>query len=383
MRVDAPCICTAGVLAVAARRGRGPPGADEVRAGSLDTFDRSVRPQDDLYRFANGQVARHRRHSGRPRHLGHVRRARRAAPNTTCAGIIEALDGRIGPEQQIRDLYASMTNEDRVEALGADADPRGARPHRCDRFPGPWRGRSASSRPSTPAAPSARQRRHRRQQPDRRCRNRRRRAARSCRSATTTCSTDAAMQLIRDQYTRLPHDHFPRSPAVRSGPAGVERCWPSRRMLAQAQQSHAESQIGGPGLPLNLPQAMRDMPGFDWQEWAKPQGFDLRPGSSSSSRRSSARFAAAVGTTPLDTWKDWLAARYITASSIFISSAVRRRTLRVLRTRAERPGSAPRAMEARRLDGQRLPRRRDGPALCERSTFPKASRQRVREDGRA
>ena len=63
------------------------------------------------------------------------------------------------------------------------------------------------------------------------------------------------------------------------------------------------------------------MPGFDWTAWAKPLGFDrvasvvpLQP----SFFRS---FAALVAETPLETLKNWLAARHLNASAPYLSPA--------------------------------------------------------------
>ena len=90
-----------------------------ARSGiDLSAFDSRVRPQDDLYRYANGRwldtevIPADRVTWGAFAELAEqaeldVRR------------IIETLDGRSGPERQIRDLYTSMVNEAHIEAVGA------------------------------------------------------------------------------------------------------------------------------------------------------------------------------------------------------------------------------------------------------------------------
>ena len=63
----------------------------------------------------------------------------------------------------------------------------------------------------------------------------------------------------------------------------------------------------------------REMPGFDWMAWARPQGLDravdvvvLQPSFFKS-------LGALVTATPLGTWKAWLAAQYLTASAPYLS----------------------------------------------------------------
>jgi putative endopeptidase len=68
-----------------------------------------------------------------------------------------------------------------------------------------------------------------------------------------------------------------------------------------------------------LESLVKEMPGFDWMAWARPQGLDravdvvvLQP----SFFRS---LGALVSATPLPTWKAWLAAQYLTASAPYLS----------------------------------------------------------------
>jgi predicted metalloendopeptidase len=67
---------------------------------------------------------------------------------------------------------------------------------------------------------------------------------------------------------------------------------------------------------------VKEMPGFDWMAWAKPQGFD-RVGEWVISQPSFfAGFAAMVPVTPLSTWKAWLAARTITQAAPYLNEPV-------------------------------------------------------------
>jgi predicted metalloendopeptidase len=92
--------------------------------------------------------------------------------------------------------------------------------------------------------------------------------------------------------------------------------------LARAQWSQAEgrdplktaNRIAFSDLP-------RAFPGFDWREWAKPQGIDRLETVVVAQPSFFKRFAELSATTPLETWKAWLAARYITSSAPFLSRA--------------------------------------------------------------
>src|SRR5215217_4257605 len=89
-----------------------------VKSGlDVSSFDSSVRPQDDLYRFVNGHWLQSAViPADRVTYGTFIELADRAEQDVR--QIIERL-GRGGTEQQIRDLYASMLDEGRIEALGA------------------------------------------------------------------------------------------------------------------------------------------------------------------------------------------------------------------------------------------------------------------------
>lgn len=92
--------------------------------------------------------------------------------------------------------------------------------------------------------------------------------------------------------------------------------------LARAQWSQVDSR--DPRKTSNrytLTQLGTAMPGFDWLAWAKPQGIDRAPYVVLSQPSFFIGFAALMGTTPLDTWTSWLAARYVTACAPFLSNA--------------------------------------------------------------
>src|SRR5262245_52277962 len=93
--------------------------APPLKSGiDLSTLDRSVRPQDDLYRFSNGGwLDRTQMPPDRVTWGTFIELADRA--DFDVRQIIEHLDGRGGIEQKIRDLYRSVLDEANIEALGA------------------------------------------------------------------------------------------------------------------------------------------------------------------------------------------------------------------------------------------------------------------------
>ncbi len=77
---------------------------------------------------------------------------------------------------------------------------------------------------------------------------------------------------------------------------------------------------------LSLRALEREMPGFDWSSWARPQGID-RTGYVVLNQPSFFKgFAALVATAPagtsIETWKAWLLARVLTAAAPYLTSAL-------------------------------------------------------------
>jgi putative endopeptidase len=63
----------------------------------------------------------------------------------------------------------------------------------------------------------------------------------------------------------------------------------------------------------------QEMPGFDWAAWGKPQGFDKASDWIVEEPSFFKAFAARVPETPLATWKAWLVAQLITTDGAFLS----------------------------------------------------------------
>src|SRR3954453_14057959 len=89
---------------------------------NLDAFDRSVRPQDDLFRFVNGTWLETTQIPGDRARFGTFDVLREESPAGGRDLIEEAAgaeDGAPGtPKRQVGDLYASFTDTDRIEELG-------------------------------------------------------------------------------------------------------------------------------------------------------------------------------------------------------------------------------------------------------------------------
>ena len=231
--------------------------------------------------------------------------------------VIETLDGRSGAERQIRDLYASMMDEASVEMLGAA--PIQAELDRIEAIDAPAAlatqiGRLSAMHAGGPFGTSAGV------------------DVRNGTSLIVTITQGGTLLPKRDYYlkadgpTRAIRDHYLSylatifTLAKRPAPQAQARdVLDLETVLARAQQPHADSRISAPGKPFTLREAEREMPGFHWSEWAKPQGLDRATTLVFEQPAFFRVFAATVSSTPLETWKAWLAARYITASSIFIS----------------------------------------------------------------
>jgi predicted metalloendopeptidase len=339
----------------------------------VSSFDRSVRPQDDLYRFVNGHWLRSAPIPGdRVTYGTFTELADRAEADVR--ELIERSEGS-GSEQQIRDFYASMMDEARIEALGgAPIQPELDRIAAIDspvalarqighlsamNAGGPF-GASVGVDANNPSALIVTISQGGTLLPER----------------DYYFNADEATRAIREKYLAY-LTHIFAVAQWKADAAHVRAVFELESTLARAQQPHAESRIRPPARSLKLRDAEREMPGFAWTEWAKPQGLDHATTIVFEQPEFFRAFAAAMSTVPLDTWKSWLVARYITASSIYVSRAF---------------ADARFEFFGRVLSGQEVPRERwkRGVSLVNgylgdsmgqmyvREHFPESSRQRVR-----
>ena len=129
-------------------------------------IDRSVRPGDDFFRYANGTWLAKHRDPARPRGVGRVRRARGAAPRADAGSSSRppprSNAARGSLERKMGDFYASAMDEAAIEAKGLAPLQAGARAHRGARRRGatspPTSARSSAPTWTRSTAPTSRPR---------------------------------------------------------------------------------------------------------------------------------------------------------------------------------------------------------------------------------
>ena len=308
-----------GLIVVLPVRGRPP----QAKSG-LDpsTFDSSIRPQDDLYRFVNGRwLADTEIPADRVAYGAFTELTEKA--ESDLRAIIEetaAAHPRTGPKQQIADLYLSAIDDARVNALGA-----------APLLPVLSRIDAISSTRDVAAVvgylgylgtggPFA--------------------------TTVVTDAADAARLIVQVSQggTLLPtRDHYLGDAASLLDLRAKYVAYLTK-ILALAGRPNADRLAGGvlaletalarDHLPTvesreaarvprgtTLRELSSTMPGFDWNAWARPQGIDKADSVALLQPSFFVGFATLVQTLPLDDWKGWLAARYITAMAPYLSTA--------------------------------------------------------------
>ncbi len=317
-RAPVPLIVLLGAVAVIATE---PP----ARTSGLDlsALDTSVRPQDDLYRFANG---------------GWLARTAIPPDRVYCDAFTQLTDKvevdlraiiepiaadtrhRRGSAQRIGDLYASLTDQARVEALGAAPIERELQAIDAIGTTGELATQAGYLSAIAAGGPFI--------------------------GIVEADANDSRVPIVRLNQggTLLPdRDYYLKDDATfvesrakydaylvqvftltrRANPAADARAVLAlETALARVQWTQVDSRDAGKiNNKFALERLPIDMPGFDWLAWAKPQGIDHTPNVVLSQPSFFRSFAAMVPTTPLETWKAWLVARYVTASAPFLSAA--------------------------------------------------------------
>jgi putative endopeptidase len=298
--------------------------AQAPRSG-LDTagFDRTVRPQDDLYAHVNGAwLRRVKIPDDRVTYGAFAELIEKT--DLDLRAIIEEIAARPqrrgSPAQQIVDLYASMTNVTRIEELGAAA----MRPQlqRIDAIQsardvaaeagylssvaagGPFGG-TIGIDPLSPGAPVVRVTQGGILLPDR----------------NYYLASDPALADIRAKYVQYLTQIFELAgrPAAADDARAVMAF---ETALARILWTEAESRdLSATYTRFTLRQLAVEMPGFDWAAWARPQGIDRSPAVILAQPSFFKAFAALVPTVPLPTLRAWLLARYITAAAPYLNRA--------------------------------------------------------------
>ena len=284
------------------------------------TFDQSVRPQDDLYRFVNGRwLDETAVPDDRVSHSASTELVEKTTVDLRVIvdGMRARKDRRPGsPEQQVVDLYTSMVDEAAIEARGlrplepmlraieAIDSPRAlaqvAGELSANSTAGPFFA-TLGTHPRDPAAPAIYlaqgglllDRDH-------------------------YLSAEAASAAIRRDYETYLTRIF--TVSGRAKPAADASAVVALEIdLARAQVAEGSQPASA---PLSLAQMRGEFGGFDWTAWARPQGID-RVGLIVVVQPAFFRaFGALVPERPWTAWRAWLAARYLTALSPFVSNAL-------------------------------------------------------------
>jgi predicted metalloendopeptidase len=319
MKIRFSLVVPIAALAVASATAQGP----AVQSGlDLTSIDHTVRPQDDLYRHVNGGwLARTEIPADRVAFSASTEIEERTYRDLHA--IIEEVakadnPPKGSPEQQIADLYRSVMDEAWINALGVK--PIQERLDRIHRITsgrefaaeagylasvgsgGPF-GAQLAFDPVDPKVPAIHLMQSGIMLPDR-----------------DYYLIDEEPYLgVRRQYEAYLTRIFtltgrPRPADDASAVLALEA------KLADAQWTRAASR--DPIRTYNkftLNDLVKQMPGFDWKAWAKPQGVDRVRVLIVAQPSFFKRFAELVESEPVDAWRAWLAARYVTASAPFLS----------------------------------------------------------------
>ena len=311
------------VLAVALTPAQSPTSGLDLR-----NLDPGVRPQDDLFRAANGGwLARTPVPPDRVTYGTFIELADRTESDLRAIieGVAADRDRQRGTARQIADLYASLMDEARAEALGLRPIADLLRRLDAIRTPrdlasesgylsaialgGPFLGtvEEDAARPGIPLVSIAQ-------------------------GGTLLPDRDYYLDenerfvRIRAQYVDYLTTIF--TLAGRTGAASdATAVLALETRIARLQWTpEALRDPARPATKFSLEALEREMPGFDWLRWARPQGID-RTGFVVLAQPSFFKgFAGLVGSsageTSLETWKAWLLSRLLTACAPFLTRAL-------------------------------------------------------------
>jgi putative endopeptidase len=310
-------------VAMAAAAAQAP---EPVSGLDLANFDQSVRPQDDLFRFVNGAwLARTPIPPDRITYGTFHELADRAEADLR--KIIEdtlAQRGRQrGSARQIADLYASLMNVEGIEKRGIEPvraelkrihtiESRSTFAAEAGRFSaiaagGPFPG-AVEELPESPGRPIVNISQGGTLLPDR----------------DYYLKNDPQFVEYRAGYVRYMTDLFVLSELVNRE---VAARWAQNVLALEVELARiqwTQEALRDPARsarPYTLRELEREMPGFDWTAWARPQGIDVVGKLILSQPAFFKSFAALFAATPLDTWKAWLIVRYLTACAPYLTQA--------------------------------------------------------------
>ncbi|MBK9243116.1 MAG: peptidase M13 [Acidobacteria bacterium] len=288
----------------------------------LTAFDKSVRPQDDLFRFVNGtwlkntEIPADRPVTGTFIHLTDKAEADLYALIEELSGNPNRKPGSVA--QQVGDLYVSFTNEARINRLGAE--PLKPTLTRIDGITTPAELARVIGELSIVGVPGP---------------------VGGFIDADAGDPTKVALYLGQGGTTLPDRDYYllnePQFVEIRgkyvaylekiftlAGRADAAEAAKAVMALetdfAKIQWTQVESRDAVKTYnKVDMSKLPVDMPGFDWIGWATAQGIDKTPEVVIGQPSFFKGFAAMVPTVPMATWKAWLAAQYITTAGPYLS----------------------------------------------------------------
>ena len=285
-------------------------------------FDASVRPQDDLFRYVNGTwLAKTELPADKATFGTFVQLADKAEADLYA--LIEELAGDRNKKagstaQQVGDLYASFTDEARVNSLGAT--PLASRLAAVDAIANASELASLMGRMSMAGLPGA---------------------VGGYVEADAGDPTKVALYLNQGGTALPDRDYYlvdsPRFVEVRAkyleylekiftlagrpnAAADAKVVMALETDLARLQWTQVESRDAVKTFnKMPVAKIVGDFPGFDWAAWARPQKIDAVPEWVIGQPSFFKGFAALVPDRPLATWKAWMAAQVITLNAPYLS----------------------------------------------------------------
>ena len=311
----------AGVVgAVVALTGQGVPRRSGIDVNNIDP---AVRAQDDFYRHVNGKwLARTEIPADKPSYGVFVELSDKAEADLRT--IVEGAAATTGAPrgsvtQQVGDLYASFLNQARAEELGAS--PVKAELQKIDAITtlegvalesgalslinagGPIRAwiDSDAKDPSTPITYLGQ-------------------GGTALPDRDYYLKDDPKFAEIRAKYVTFLQLLF--TLAGRPNAEGdAKTVLDFETALARVQWTAVENRDAVKTYnKLAFADLSTEMPGFDWAAWARPQGLDRIASVVVSQPSFFKSFAAMAPSTPLATWRAWLAAQYLTECAPYLST---------------------------------------------------------------
>jgi predicted metalloendopeptidase len=290
--------------------------APPLRSGiDVTMLDRTIRPQDDLFRYANGAWLMHTELPGDRVEFGAFQEIGLRVERDLDAIIkeISTRADRSPQARQIADLYDSMLDERRIEAAGitpalkqlnriTSIASRSELAKEAGFLSATGNGglfeAEVGNDPQQPGALAVRVMQGGLLLPN----------------ATHYLAKDPRYAEIRVAYESYLATLF--RLAGRTDAAAD-----ARTLLAFETALAAAHVSGAVEARVQLPQLSDLMPGFDWAAWAIPQGID-RAGVLILAQPSFFKtFAATVAATPIETLRLWLMARYLTAVAPYLDQS--------------------------------------------------------------